>query len=162
MPAPAKEFDRVRSRPVPNAPGFSVRRLFLALTAKPAETSPTARGLFVREQFLCQHVAEPPPGVNTNLPAVTEAKPQTNRERMAEHSDQSELCDLPRADRSDRLRLREVRRHRGTAGKVHASVLSRQSAGTSERRRRRWNSTSTPRQCCRHCGFAVFFAARTG
>jgi hypothetical protein len=42
--------------------------------------------LFIREQFLCQHVADPPPGVNTNLPPVTEAKPQTNRDRLSEHT----------------------------------------------------------------------------
>jgi hypothetical protein len=60
--------------------------LFLSLTAKPEESSPTARGLFVREQFLCQHVPDPPAGVNTNLPPVTEAKPQTNRDRMTEHA----------------------------------------------------------------------------
>jgi hypothetical protein len=42
--------------------------------------------LFVREQFLCQHVPDPPPGVNTNLPPVTEAHPQTNRDRMTEHA----------------------------------------------------------------------------
>ena len=60
--------------------------LFLALTAKPEDSSPTARGLFVREQFLCQHVPDPPAGVNTNLPPVTEAKPQTNRDRMSEHA----------------------------------------------------------------------------
>jgi hypothetical protein len=30
-------------------------------------------------------VSEPPPGVNTNLPPITEAKPQTNRDRMREH-----------------------------------------------------------------------------
>ncbi len=60
--------------------------LFLGLTAKPDEPSPTARGLFVREQFLCQHVPDPPPGVDTNLPPVTEAKPQTNRDRMTEHA----------------------------------------------------------------------------
>ena len=40
----------------------------------------------MREQFLCQHVPDPPPGVNTNLPPVTEAKPQTNRDRMSEHT----------------------------------------------------------------------------
>ena len=86
VPAPAKDFERV-----PFPAGFGTRGharagLFLALTAKPDDTSPTARGLFVREQFLCQHVPDPPPGVNTNLPPVTEAKPQTNRERMAEHA----------------------------------------------------------------------------
>ena len=65
--------------------GVLGQALFLALTAKPEDSSPTARGLFVREQFLCQHVPDPPAGVNTNLPPVTEAKPQTNRDRMSEH-----------------------------------------------------------------------------
>ena len=40
----------------------------------------------MREQFLCQHVPDPPAGVNTNLPPITEAKPQTNRDRMSEHA----------------------------------------------------------------------------
>jgi hypothetical protein len=31
-------------------------------------------------------VPDPPPGVNTNLPPVTEANPQTNRDRMTEHA----------------------------------------------------------------------------
>jgi len=65
--------------------------MFLSLTSKPDETSPTARGLFVREQLLCQHVPDPPPGVNTNLPDVTEDKPKTNRDRLAEHTS-NETC----------------------------------------------------------------------
>jgi hypothetical protein len=86
VPAPAKEFDRVGFPAGSERAGVLGQTLFLALTAKPDDSSPTARGLFVREQFLCQHVAEPPPGVNTNLPPVTEAKPQTNRDRMSEHA----------------------------------------------------------------------------
>jgi hypothetical protein len=85
VPAPAKEFDRIRFAPESERAGLLGQSLFLALTSKPDDTSPTARGLFIREQFLCQHVSEPPPGVNTNLPEITEAKPQTNRERMREH-----------------------------------------------------------------------------
>jgi len=85
VPAPAREFDRVKFPEESERAGLLGQSLFLALTAKPADTSPTARGLFIREQFLCQHVSEPPPGVNTNLPEITEAKPQTNRERMREH-----------------------------------------------------------------------------
>jgi Protein of unknown function (DUF1592)/Protein of unknown function (DUF1588)/Protein of unknown function (DUF1587)/Protein of unknown function (DUF1595)/Protein of unknown function (DUF1585) len=85
VPPPAREFDRVKFAPESERAGLLGQTLFLALTAKPDDTSPTARGLFVREQFLCQHVSEPPPGVNTNLPPVTEAKPQTNRERLREH-----------------------------------------------------------------------------
>jgi len=84
--APAKEFDRVPFPVGSERAGLLGEGLFLALTSKPEESSPTARGLFVREQFLCQHVPDPPPGVNTNLPPVTEAKPQTNRDRMTEHA----------------------------------------------------------------------------
>jgi len=84
--APAKDFDRVEFPADSQRAGLLGQGLFLALTAKPDESSPTARGLFVREQFLCQHVPDPPPGVNTNLPAVTEAHPQTNRDRMTEHA----------------------------------------------------------------------------
>src|SRR4030095_12825577 len=86
FPAPAKEFDRVAFPAGSDRAGVLGQTLFLALTAKPDESSPTARGLFVREQFLCQHVAEPPPGVNTNLPPVTEARPQTNRDGMSDHA----------------------------------------------------------------------------
>lgn len=85
VPAPAREFDKVQFPAGSERAGLLGQALFLALTAKPDETAPTARGLFVREQFLCQHVAEPPPGINTNLPPVTEAKPQTNRERLSGH-----------------------------------------------------------------------------
>jgi hypothetical protein len=84
--APAKDFDKVPFPANSERAGILGQGLFLALTAKPEDSSPTARGLFVREQFLCQHVPDPPPGVNTNLPPVTEAKPQTNRQRMSEHT----------------------------------------------------------------------------
>jgi len=84
--APARDFERVAFPANSERAGILGQGLFLALTAKPEDSSPTARGLFVREEFLCQHVPDPPPGVNTNLPPVTEAKPQTNRDRMSEHT----------------------------------------------------------------------------
>ena len=83
--APAKEFDRVPFPAGSERAGLLGQGLFLAGTAKPDDSAPTARGLFVREQFLCQHVPDPPAGVNTNLPPVSEARPQTNRDRMSEH-----------------------------------------------------------------------------
>jgi hypothetical protein len=83
--APAKEFERTPIPAESDRRGLLGQGLFLALTSKPDDTSPTARGLFIREQFLCQHVAEPPPGVNTNLPPITESRPQTNRDRLSEH-----------------------------------------------------------------------------
>ena len=83
--APQLEFAKVTFPVESERAGILGQALFLALTSKPDETSPTARGLFVREQFLCQKVPEPPPGVNANLPIPTEAKPMTNRERLAVH-----------------------------------------------------------------------------
>ena len=74
------------SRRNPSVPGFLGQALFLTLTSKPDDTAPTGRGLFVREQFLCQQVPPPPPGVDTNLPPVEESKPVTNRERLAMHA----------------------------------------------------------------------------
>src|SRR5579864_8091756 len=68
VPAPARDFERVAFPANSERAGILGQGLFLALTAKPEDSSPTARGLFVREQFLCQHVPDPPPGVNTNLP----------------------------------------------------------------------------------------------
>jgi hypothetical protein len=84
--APVIEFDRVPFPAGSQRAGILGQGLFLTLTSKPEDSSPTARGLFVREQFLCQHVPDPPAEVNTNLPPVTEAKPQTNRDRMSEHA----------------------------------------------------------------------------
>jgi hypothetical protein len=85
VPAPDREFDRVTFPAGSERAGLLGQSLFLALTSKPEDASLTGRGLFVREQFLCQHVPPPPAGVNTNLPASTEAHPQTNRDRMSEH-----------------------------------------------------------------------------
>jgi len=91
FPAPASEFQRVQFPADSDRAGLLGEATFLALTSKPADTSPTARGLFVREQFLCQHVPDPPPGVNSNLPPVSESKPQTNRERLGMHLT-SQMC----------------------------------------------------------------------
>ena len=91
FPAPPNEFERVKFPADTDRAGLLGQATFLALTSKPADTSPTARGLFVREQFLCQHVPDPPPGTNSNLPPVSPSKPQTNRERLSMHL-QSEVC----------------------------------------------------------------------
>lgn len=84
--APTQDFARVSFSPESERSGLLGQSLFLSLSAKPDDTSLTGRGLFVREQFLCQHVPPPPAGVNTNLAPSTEAHPQTNRERMGEHA----------------------------------------------------------------------------
>ena len=86
VPPPAREFERVEFPAAQQRSGLLGQALFLTLTSKLEDTAPTARGLFVREQFLCQHVPPPPPGVDTNLPVLEEARPKTNRERLSVHT----------------------------------------------------------------------------
>jgi hypothetical protein len=83
---PARDYDRVDFPPESERAGLLGQALFLTLTSKPDDTAPTGRGLFVREQFLCQEVPPPPPTVDPNLPPVDESKPLTNRERLAAHT----------------------------------------------------------------------------
>jgi hypothetical protein len=85
VPEPAQEYERTPLPPATGRAGVLGQATFLTLTSKPGDTSPTARGLFVREQFLCQEVPQPPPGVNSNLPPVTKERPMTNRERLGVH-----------------------------------------------------------------------------
>lgn len=83
LPAPSAPFARVAYPSDSERAGVLGHGLFLAQTGKPEETSPTERGLFVREHFLCQQVPPPPPGINSTLPSfLIGAKPMTNRERL--------------------------------------------------------------------------------
>jgi len=91
LPEPPEAFVRVSYPTDSVRAGVLGQGVFLTLTSKPSETSPTDRGLFVREHFLCQDVPPPPPGVNANLPAPTDAKPMTNRQRLRTHLE-SESC----------------------------------------------------------------------
>ncbi len=84
FPAPAEEFGMVKYPAGVLRAGVLGHAGLLTLTGNQTDTSPTARGLFVREHFLCQNVPPPPPGVDTNLPAVTN-KPLTNKERLQMH-----------------------------------------------------------------------------
>jgi hypothetical protein len=85
LPAPPEEFAKVMYQPDSDRAGILGQAAFLTLTSKPAETSPTARGLFIREQLLCQKVPNPPPGTNMNLAPPAESQPQTTRERLSVH-----------------------------------------------------------------------------
>jgi hypothetical protein len=86
VPAPPAEFAKASFPADSDRAGVIGQAMFLALTSKPGETSPTVRGYFVREHFLCQQVPDPPPGANASLPPLSESKPQTNRERLKEHT----------------------------------------------------------------------------
>src|SRR2546428_3907836 len=85
MPAPSGEFELVRFPAASHRSGLLGQASFLASNAGPVETSPTARGIFIREQLLCQHVPNPPPGVNTQVPEPTADRPLARRQRMQAH-----------------------------------------------------------------------------
>jgi len=85
LPSPEEPWAKVKFAATSPRAGVLGQATFLALTSKPADTSPTERGLFIREHFLCQEVPPPPPGVNAALPPVTDEKPITQRERLQVH-----------------------------------------------------------------------------
>jgi hypothetical protein len=85
LPAPAQEFARTAYPESSGRAGIVSQAMFLAVTSKPGETSPTVRGYFVRDHFLCQQVPDPPPGTNSNLPPLTPDRPLTARQRLSEH-----------------------------------------------------------------------------
>jgi hypothetical protein len=87
VPPPAGEFELVRFPADSHRSGLLGQASFLASNAGPVETSPTARGIFIREQLLCQHVPNPPPGVNTQVPEPTADRPLARRQRMQAHVD---------------------------------------------------------------------------
>ncbi len=91
LPAPSGQFELVRFPAGTRRAGLLGEASFLAANAGPTETSPTARGIFIREQLLCQHVPPPPPNVDTNLPEASAEKPLTRRQRMAAHVE-NPLC----------------------------------------------------------------------
>jgi hypothetical protein len=89
--APAREGFAAAELPVTaNRVGLLGHASILALTAHATSTSPTLRGIFVRERILCGVIPPPPAGVDTSIPAATEAAP-TIRERVAQHLE-DEFC----------------------------------------------------------------------
>jgi hypothetical protein len=91
LPVPSGEFELVKFPAGAKRAGLLGQASFLTSTAGPVETSPTARGIFIREQLLCQHVPNPPPGVNTEIPEPTAERPLAMRDRMGVHM-QSPMC----------------------------------------------------------------------
>ncbi len=85
VPAPGGEFERVTFPSEADRAGLLGQATFLTVTSKPADTSPTERGKFVREHFLCQVIPPPPPGIDSTLPPLTDEKPMATRERLQVH-----------------------------------------------------------------------------
>ena len=86
VPAPEGQFEMAKFPAGSKRAGLLGQGTFLASTAGPTATSPTARGIFVRERLLCQHVPPPPPGVITTLPdPIADQPPKGRRQLMNEH-----------------------------------------------------------------------------
>jgi len=58
---------------------------FLTMNAHETETSPTARGKYVRARVLCEDVPAPPPDIDLNLDPKEGEENMTLRERLEEH-----------------------------------------------------------------------------
>ncbi|MDA0204550.1 MAG: DUF1592 domain-containing protein [Acidobacteria bacterium] len=82
---PAEPFGQVQLPASAGRGGILGQASFLTVTSKPGESSPTERGKFIREQFLCQIMPPPPAGVSTQLPLVTDEMPLNNRQQLSIH-----------------------------------------------------------------------------
>jgi Protein of unknown function (DUF1592)/Protein of unknown function (DUF1588)/Protein of unknown function (DUF1595)/Protein of unknown function (DUF1587)/Protein of unknown function (DUF1585) len=133
MPAPSGEFELVRFPADSHRSGLLGQASFLASNAGPVETSPTARGIFIREQLLCQHVPNPPPGVNTQVPEPTADRPLARRQRMQAHVENPTCASCHRLmdpigfglenyDASGRWRDREVIEFENSGARGRAAV----------------------------------------
>ncbi len=93
MPDPEAAFGKTPYASGSTRAGILGHGTYLAQTGKSVQTSPTERGLFVREHFLCQTVPPPPPGVDASLPPLSlGAKPMTVRESMESLHATDEAC----------------------------------------------------------------------
>lgn len=93
MPDPEAPFAKTPYPEQSMRGGILGHGTFLAQTGKPQSTSPTERGLFVREHFLCQTIPPPPPGVDASLPPlVLGGEPVTARQTMTEIHASQESC----------------------------------------------------------------------
>ncbi|HWK74301.1 MAG TPA: DUF1592 domain-containing protein [Povalibacter sp.] len=65
--------------------GLLTQVSFLSLHAHPGRSSPTLRGQALREVLLCQHVPEPPPGVDFSIVNSPSSSYPTQRDRVNAH-----------------------------------------------------------------------------
>ena len=164
VPPPDGQFEMAKFPAESKRAGLLGQGTFLASTAGPTATSPTARGIFVRERLLCQHVPPPPPGVITTLPdPIADQPPKGRRQLMNEHVENPTCASCHRLMDPDRVRVRALRCHRQVA---------RQGTdrGAGPPGRRRWwrpgrpsaasRSTSTRRGRSRVCPIRRFSGAR--
>jgi hypothetical protein len=81
-------FASVALSPASERAGVLTTGAWLSVQAKPTSSSPTLRGVFVREKLLCQDVPPPPPNVDNQLPTPADRKggpPMTTRQVLEHH-----------------------------------------------------------------------------
>lgn len=85
LPSSGSGFQRVELAGTQRAPGLLGQAGFLTAHAQPENSSPTQRGRFIRERFLCEEIPEVPADLDTNL--ASGANFSTNRERYQVHQE---------------------------------------------------------------------------
>ena len=98
----------------PNRSGLLGQGSILTVTSYPNRTSVVQRGKWILENLLGTP-PPPPPADVPELEAKKNGKALTMREQMEQHRANPIVRRLPRADGSDRLRARELRRRRQVA-----------------------------------------------
>jgi hypothetical protein len=89
VPAPASGFMQLTLGPETGRAGILGQAAVVASHSQPDRNSPTRRGVFILERFLCQTPPPPPDGVITTLP--TDDRNMTTRQRL-ERFTSSEPC----------------------------------------------------------------------
>ena len=112
LDAPSEDFGIVKYPAGSTRAGILGHAGFLTLTGNPTETSPTARGLYVRENFLCQEVPPPPAGCRPHSARGLRREADDNAGAFGSPCRQSELLELSQPDRSHRIRSRRFRQRR--------------------------------------------------
>lgn len=85
VPAPSRDgFGETWLEQSGGRRGLLGQASFLALQAHPTSTSPTLRGIYIREILLCQTIPDPPANANTGIPEVSRDA-ATMRDRIAIH-----------------------------------------------------------------------------
>ena len=82
VPAPASGFAQVQLAATTGRAGILGQASLIAGQSQPDRNSPTRRGAFVRQNFLCQTPPPPPAGVITTLPQDPNT---TARQKMEQH-----------------------------------------------------------------------------
>lgn len=84
MSAPAQRLAAAELPPDSPRGGLLTTGALLTLHNRPTRTSPTIRGLFVRQRLLCGNVPPPPPGIPV-IAEAGEASAATIREKLEQH-----------------------------------------------------------------------------